>query len=98
MITFPAKDPEEVLDYQLNWADQVNGPRLVAGELLTGSTWVLDQGSVVIGVTSFTAAGVTTVWLSGGTIGELVILANTVTTNQGRTYEKTCKLRIRDKI
>lgn len=98
MITWPTKDPQEVLDYQLNWADQVNGPRLVTGELLTASTFILEQGTVVIQTQSFIAAGITTVWLTGGTTGEVCQLTNRVVTNQGRTYDKACRLRIRDKI
>lgn len=77
MLTWPKKDPNEVLDYQLDWADE-DSPRLEEGE-------------------SFAPSGLTTVWLSGGTAGEKCVILNRVTTSEGRTYDQSVNLRIRDK-
>lgn len=94
MLSWPSKDPNEVLDYQIDWADTTS-PRLVTGETLTASTYTVPTGDVVIASNSFTAAGVTTVWLSGGTDGTLCMVLNRVVTSAGRTYDKTVRLRIR---
>lgn len=98
MLHWPNKDPDEVLDYQLDWADPAD-PRLQPSELLTSSTWTLISGDVVIAsnpAPSFTAGGLTTVWLTGGTSGTPSVLCNRVTTSVGRTYEINVKLRVRE--
>jgi hypothetical protein len=97
MITWPAKDPNEVLDYEFDWADEETGPRLVTGETLLSSDFSVVEGDVVIDSEDFEATGITTVWLSGGTAGTLCKILNRVTTSGGRTYDQTAKLRIRDK-
>jgi hypothetical protein len=97
MLQWPDKDPNEVLDYQLDWADP-DDPRLQTGETLTSSTWSIVTGDVVInvGLTNYTPQGLSTVWLSGGTAATKCILLNRVTTSLGRTYDKSVVLRIRD--
>lgn len=98
MLQWPNKDPDEILDFQLNWADPLDS-RLVLGETLLSSTWALLSGDVVIAASpapSFTAAGLTTVWLSGGTDGTPSVLRNRVTTSAGRTYEMNVKVRVRE--
>jgi hypothetical protein len=94
MLQWPEKDPNEVLDYQLDWADPED-PRLEASELLLTSVWSIVLGDVVIDSSSFTAGGLSTVWLSAGSSGMKCELLNRVTTSKGRTYDKTVVLRIR---
>lgn len=96
MLTWPVKDPNEVLDYELDWADADN-PRLVTGETLVTSTWSVVEGTVAIDSSSFAVSGLSTVWLSGGADGEACILLNRVTTSAGRTYDQSLKLRVRTK-
>ena len=95
MLTWPTKDPDEVLDYQLDWADEAQ-PRLVTGETLVTSTWSVVEGDVVIDSETFAPSGLTTVWLSAGTAGQNTLL-NRVTTSGGRTYDQSVKLRVRSK-
>lgn len=95
MLTWPTKDPDEVLDYELDWADPET-PRLVSGETLLTSTWTVAEGDVVIDSDAFAPTGLATVWLSGGTAGQNVLL-NRVTTSGGRTYDQSVKLRVRSK-
>lgn len=94
MLQWPSKDPDEVLDYQLDWADP-DDPRLETSELLLTSTWSVVEGDVVINSNSFTSSGLSTVWLSGGTDNTKCELRNQVTTSKGRTYDETVVLRIR---
>lgn len=99
MLQWPTKHPLEVLDYQFDWADPVNGPRLQTGELLTSSLWVVVSGDVAIAANpapAFAASGLTTVWLTGGTSGVANVLRNIVTTSLGRTMEIEAKLRVRE--
>jgi hypothetical protein len=90
MDAWPVKDPDEVLDYQFDWATH----RLEAGETISSSTFS-KTGSITLGATS-DASGITTVWISGGTAGEACVVTNQVVTSAGRTYEASAKLRIRN--
>lgn len=92
MNSWPNKDPDEVLDFQFDWAD-----RLAAGELIAASAFTVTQGTVTINTTALIATGLTTVWLSGGAAGELCLINNHITTSLGREYDETAKLRIRAK-
>jgi len=87
-LFWPTKDPQEVLDYDIDWSE-----RLV-DDIIVGSTWAVDDATLTIAadVASDTA---TKVWLSGGTLGAQYILTNTITTAEGRTMEQSVKLRIK---
>jgi len=87
MITWPAKDPQEVADY--SWQ-----PPLDAGDAIATFT-ALTASGVSIDSTSFTAA-IATVWVSGGTATEIATFTLTVTTTGGRTFETTAILKIAD--
>lgn len=95
MLTWPAKDPDEVLDYEVDWADP-DDPRLETGETILTSTFTVVEGSVVIDSQS-TLGGLAKVWLSGGVNGERCIILNRVTTSAGRTWDQSMRLRIRTK-
>lgn len=96
MLTWPAKDPNEVLDYEVDWAAE-DEPRLETGETLITSTFSVTEGDVVIDSSTFAASGLATVWLSGGTAGTKCVILNRVTTSEDRTYDQSVTLRIRDK-
>ena len=91
MLTWPSKDPEEVLDYTINWND-----RLETGETIVASFFEVAAGDVVIDSDS-DLDGVTKVWLSGGTDGTACTISNRIETSEGRTYDEAVKLRIRSK-
>jgi hypothetical protein len=96
VLTWPAKDPNEVLDYQIDWADD-DYPRLEDDETLVTSDFSVVEGDVEIDTETFVATGLTTVWLSGGTSGTRCIILNRIVTSAGRTYDQSVKLRIRNK-
>lgn len=91
MHTWPHKDPNEVLDYRVDWTD-----RLESGETITTSTVFRASGDVVLDSQSFLGATVT-VWLSGGTDDTPNVITSRIVTNQGRTYDESVKLRVRTK-
>lgn len=92
MLTWPAKDPNEVLDYDVVWTD-----RLEDGETISTSDFTVAVGDVVIDSEPAPVAGVCTVWLSGGTVNTACEVLNRIVTSAGRTYDQTVKLRIRSK-
>lgn len=97
---WPNKDPNEVLDYDIDWAGSVNSPGRAFGDSLTSSTWMLtnvpDDGMLVMGATSF-STGATKIWLSGGTVNKQYRITNRVTTVGGRTMDKSGLLLIKEK-
>lgn len=68
------KDPDAILDYQLDWSDW-----LAEGVFIVGLTVIADNG-VIVETSSFTAT-TTTAWLSGGILGENANITYRITTN-----------------
>jgi hypothetical protein len=98
MLKWPEHDPNEVLDYELDWADP-DEPRLEPGETLLTSVWSVVEGdvSIIANPSTFTPQGLSTVWLTGGTPGTKCVLLNRVTTSTvPRSYDKEVTLRVRN--
>lgn len=93
---WPAKDPNEVLDYLVRWAN-----RMAAGDEISTVDFSVAEGSVALAVgkpaTFDVAAHTATVWLSGGTDGETCKVLCRITTTAGRTMDQTALLLIRTK-
>lgn len=99
MDRWPDKDPNENLDYDIDWAGTVDAPGRAFGDALASSVWAItgnDDTVLVIGITSFSTT-IAKVWLSGGTLKVNYKLTNTVTTVGGRTMEKSGYLLIKEK-
>jgi hypothetical protein len=85
-----SKDPDEVVDYDLSWSDQMTAD----SDTIATSTWI-----VPVGITKDSSTNTTTrtkVWLSGGTTGETYTLLNRVVTTGGRTFDQSVKLKMKD--
>ncbi len=81
------KDPDATLDWLFNW-----GEWLAANESITASTMTVSPGLTLSSSTFGTTTA--TAWVSGGTTGQPYTLANRITTNQGRTDERTITIRV----
>jgi hypothetical protein len=81
------KDPSDILDYAFDWSQWLG-----LGETIATSTWLPSPG-IIVNSTNNTST-VTTVWLSGGTAGIPYTVKNTMTTNQGRTVDRTLTIRV----
>ena len=77
-----AKDPDSVLDWLLDWTDW-----LAASETIYTHTVNADAG-ITVDTSTNDNTGVT-VWLSGGTTGTSYTVTVKITTNQGRTVERS---------
>lgn len=89
MASWPSKDPNDVLDYDVDWSR-----RLDSGDTISTATFSLttDAGLTIASQSNTTT--VAKVWLSGGTAaltGE--ILCRIVTAN-GRTMDQSVSLPI----
>lgn len=97
-LKWPDKDPDEVLDYAIDWSE-----RIATDDEITSSTWTilpvtaspLTKASDTFDETS------TTIWLSGGLLAVApaaatkYTLTNRVVTDDGRTMDQSVTLRIR---
>lgn len=84
------KDPQARLDYAVNWT-----PQLVGGDAITTSTWeITPTGLTVDSPAPSIAGGFTTIWLSGGTVGDRYWITNHIATSQGRLNDQTFSLLI----
>lgn len=91
-LIWPAKDPDEVLDYRIDWYDDGDGP--LGDDLIVDSDFTLE---VAAGLTIDTQSNTyteSTVWLSGGTHGLTAKIKCTIVTDGGRTFERTVDLPI----
>lgn len=89
-LIWPFKDPDEVLDYQVDWVKRLDG------DTISTSTFFIESGTVVIDSDSNTTTE-TAVFLSGGTIDGENLVTNRIVTAGGRTMDQTMKLKIKAK-
>ncbi len=87
--TYP-KDPSAILDYPFNWNDPIKGPWLESGEIILSHVVTVDAG--ITKDSDSESGGVVTVWLSGGTAGEVYDVACLINTSEGRTEERTIRI------
>lgn len=87
-VTFK-KDPSEVLDYTIRYN------KLLKDDTITNSTWSTDLGITTVDSTNTTVSA--TIWLSGGVVDTRYEITNTITTTQGRTYQRSFYIRCEDK-
>lgn len=80
------KDPDAVLDFSIDWTAWLNG------DTITASTWDVPDGITEDSSSNDTTG--TTIWLSGGTAGEIYELTNHVTTADGRENDATIKVMV----
>jgi hypothetical protein len=105
MLSWPAKDPDEVLEFDIAWTvrlysktelDRYNaGETVVPSDTIVTSVFTLPTGIVSPQASNSTTA--TKVWLTGGTEGQTYLILNRITTAGGRTMDQTVKLKIKTK-
>lgn len=94
-LRWPDKDPADVLDYGLDWSDQLG---LVSpADTISSATWTVPAG--LTAGAQFVVGGVAVIWLSGGTAGasgtDYTITCRIVTAG-GRTLERSVKLLVKE--
>jgi hypothetical protein len=91
-MTLLLKDPDAVLDYSIDWGAEYLG----TGDLLATSDWSVapdEPGGVTIVGSDFDAS-TSTVKAAGGSPGKIYRLVNQVTTESGRTDDRSIVLRV----
>lgn len=88
-LTWPHKDPDEVLDYQIDWSTRLGG------DTISSSEWTVPDGLTEDSATNDTTTA--TIWLSGGVLGKVYEVQNRIVTAGGRTMDQTVLLAIATK-
>ena len=88
-LRWPNKDPDEVLDYEIDWTDRL------AGDTISTSTWTVPAG--ITKDSDVKTDSTTTIWLSSGTLGATYQVLNRIVTTDGRTMDQTVSISISDK-
>lgn len=83
------KDPDDILDYSVNWT-----ARLDTGDTIASSTFTLVDGEIELGDTEIDG-GKTIVWISGGVDGETATVRNRIVTVGGRQMDLTIQLKVK---
>lgn len=100
---WPNKDPNEILDYSVDWS------RWLGANTLSGVTWYVDDaagvktqvtaGNSVNGLThvsSTNTATVSTIYLGAGTNNVEYKVTCAITTSGGTTAERVVKIKIKE--
>lgn len=88
MQVWANKDPSDVLDYTIDYS------ALLDGDTIASSVWSVDAGITIDSDTNTTTNA--TVWVSGGTSGNVYTFTNTITTAGGRTFERSARLTVKN--
>ena len=83
------KDPDATLDYQIDWSEWLDGDTIIT------SAWTVSTG-LTKETDSFTDI-ITEVWFSGGTDKTGYDAMNRITTGNGRTDDRTIRIKVKDK-
>ncbi len=83
------KDSDAVLDYEIDYA------AWLGDDTIATSTWDVPTGLIKDSDTNTTTT--TTIWLSGGTVGEIYRVTNHIVTAGGREDDRTIKIRVTSK-
>ena len=84
--------PASNLDYGFDWA---SGGWLASGETITASVWILDidlskSNEQVVG-------GITSAFISGGVVGKVYTITNTITTSFGKIDSRSFRLSVKQR-
>ena len=90
MPNWPDKDPNENLDYTIDWS-----AALVDGDEIVSSEWVVHE-ELVKSKESFDSTK-TIVWFGGGVLGNKYSIINKVTTTEGRIMERSILLKVKNR-
>jgi hypothetical protein len=83
------KDPDAVLDYQIDWSSWLDS------DTISTSDWTVPSGLTEDSASNTTTTA--TIWLSGGTEGETYTVINEIVTAGGRTDNRSIYIRVEEK-
>jgi len=78
----PNKGPDSLIDYGVDWSNW-----LADSETISISVWIVPTGLTLESESNTTTASA--IFISGGALGEVYTLTNRITTNHGRTEDRS---------
>ncbi len=96
-LKWPFKDPDETLDYKIDWLGSTDepGPLFGLSDAIDDSLWIVP--AELTSELEQEDDETTTIWLSGGVEGTTYEVVNRITTAAGRVMDQTMKLKIKTK-
>lgn len=85
------KDPDDIRFLGFDWSPWLTGDRTS----ITLSTFTVDEGTVTVDQDTI-AGGITKFRVQGGAAGEVCVIRNRVTFNNGERLDDSSRLRIRE--
>lgn len=98
MKSWPSKDPDNIWDYPLSWLKQMTKD---VDTIASYTVLIEPEGELEVDTddpahgTDFTDT-TTVVWLKGGVAGSEYVVTNRVVTADGRSYDVSRKLKIKE--
>ena len=89
MLAWPPKDPDEVLDYSIDWSEVLAEDE----DTIDDVVWSFPAG--ITKDSQSEDGGLATVWISGGTAGIKYEIGCRMVTAGLRTYDRTVSLSVR---
>ena len=89
MKRWPFKDPDEVLDYEVDWSARLGT------DTISSVTWTVPAG--LTKEDEAATGDIVSVWLSGGSEGQSYNIGCRVVTSGGRTHDETFVLPVRSR-
>jgi len=89
--SYITKDPDSVLDYSIDWSDW-----LPTGDTITSATMTQESthtANLTVGSATI-LDGVVSSQISGGAVGNVYVIKNTIVTNEGLTDVRRFKIRV----
>ena len=86
VLEWPPKDPDEILDFGIDWEQRLEG------DFIETSEW-LDRGLLEI-ITAWYDSKKTKVWIKGGKADTNYFVTNRVTTARGCIMDQTVTIAI----
>jgi hypothetical protein len=91
-LRWPDKDPADVLDYALDWSDQL--ALTSPSDTISSATWTVPAG--LTAGAQFVVGGLATIWLSGGVAGTDYTITCRIVTAGARTLERSVILYVKE--
>ena len=90
------KDPSAILSYTLDWSEW-----LPVGTTISTSTWTIStisgDAAPVTSVTTTNSGTTTIIKLSGGTVGKVYTITNTITTSGSLTDRRNFRIKVKNR-
>ncbi len=91
-LRWPDKDPADVLDYALDWSDQLS--LTSPADTISSATWTVPAG--LTAGAQFVVGGLATTWLSAGVAGTDYTITCRIVTAGARTLERSVRLFVKE--